>query len=382
MKKKILRIALLIKLFIIHQGVNGQSEVCIPILTNSETNFEYKNNMATSEWRWRSNSEVRIVDSEEVNTISPNGGKMIRIPSNVDFSYKLLRENVLQKGIVVNVEDQSISPTLRFPLSNLPTGIYVVEYFLFITKGPDITTTEQVLTRSRSQVAQLVINGVDAEIVNVEDKNWVKGITTFEIKPGNLNYTLEFGAKALIGRPYLLLDGVYVYNKDQPCEVDPCQEYSSFHPEAGKYVLSAWVKEAHTGSPSTYNNSSIAVNIDGNITIAKPSGAIIDGWQKIDQVVNIPKNALNLEVSLENNHDSDVYFDDIRFHPFDANMKSFVYDPITQRLMAELDENNYATFYEYDSEGGLVRVKKETERGIQTIQETRSATATRNNTSN
>jgi hypothetical protein len=41
--------------------------------------------------------------------------------------------------------------------------------------------------------------------------------------------------------------------------------------------------------------------------------------------------------------------------------------------MAQLDENNYATFYEYDDDGTLVRVKKETERGIKTISETRSA---------
>lgn len=68
-----------------------------------------------------------------------------------------------------------------------------------------------------------------------------------------------------------------------------------------------------------------------------------------------------------------VYFDDIRIHPFNGNMKSFVYDPQTQRLMAELDENNYATLYEYDQEGGLIRVKKETEKGIYTIQETRSS---------
>ena len=52
-------------------------------------------------------------------------------------------------------------------------------------------------------------------------------------------------------------------------------------------------------------------------------------------------------------------------------MKSFVYDQKTQRLMAELDENNYSTFYEYDLEGGLIRIKKETERGVFTIQETR-----------
>lgn len=67
------------------------------------------------------------------------------------------------------------------------------------------------------------------------------------------------------------------------------------------------------------------------------------------------------------------YFDDLRVHPYYSNMKSFVYDPVSLRLMAELDENNYATFYEYDDDGTLIRVKKETERGIMTIKETRSA---------
>jgi hypothetical protein len=59
-------------------------------------------------------------------------------------------------------------------------------------------------------------------------------------------------------------------------------------------------------------------------------------------------------------------------------MKGFVYDPDDLKLMSELDENNYASFYEYDQEGGLVRVKKETEKGVFTIQETRSST-TKNN---
>ncbi len=62
-----------------------------------------------------------------------------------------------------------------------------------------------------------------------------------------------------------------------------------------------------------------------------------------------------------------------RIHPFDSHLKSYAYDEKTLRLMAELDENNFATFYEYDDEGGLVRLKKETERGIMTIKENRSA---------
>jgi hypothetical protein len=54
-------------------------------------------------------------------------------------------------------------------------------------------------------------------------------------------------------------------------------------------------------------------------------------------------------------------------------MKSYVYDPINLRLTAELDANNYASFYEYDDEGTLIRTKVETKEGIKTIKETRSA---------
>ncbi len=66
------------------------------------------------------------------------------------------------------------------------------------------------------------------------------------------------------------------------------------------------------------------------------------------------------------------YYDDIRIHPCKGNMKVYVYDRISLRLMAELDENNYATFYEYDEQGNLVRTKRETERGIMTTQESRA----------
>jgi hypothetical protein len=65
------------------------------------------------------------------------------------------------------------------------------------------------------------------------------------------------------------------------------------------------------------------------------------------------------------------YLDDIRIMPFNATIKTYVYDPRKLRIVAELDENNYATFYNYDEEGTLVQVKKETERGIMTLKTTR-----------
>lgn len=163
---------------------------------------------------------------------------------------------------------------------------------------------------------------------------------------------------------------------------------NSFIPESGKYIVSGWVKEVHSQQKITFS-SSIIVEISGVTSPVfmeiYPTGAIIDGWQRLIGIVKIPEiieetSSLGevflpkLEISLNCNNSSgnECYFDDIRFYPYNGNMKSFVYDEDTQRLMAELDENNYATFYEYDLEGGLVRVKKETERGVFTIQETRS----------
>ena len=105
-----------------------------------------------------------------------------------------------------------------------------------------------------------------------------------------------------------------------------------------------------------------------------PDGNIIDGWQRISKSFVIPQNAEKMRIALKNESgDNRVYFDDIRFHPFNASVKSYVYDPKTLRLAAELDDENYATFYEYDEEGALVRIKKETERGVMTIREARQS---------
>jgi Leucine-rich repeat (LRR) protein len=167
-----------------------------------------------------------------------------------------------------------------------------------------------------------------------------------------------------------------------PSEKDFCEDCFSFKPEPGKeYVLSAWVKEELFTQVKTYENPEIKIifyndqEASSEIDFLKvnASGNIIDGWQRVVQKFKIPTNTVTIGIQLKNNSARiPVYFDDIRIHPLQGSVKSFVYDPETFKLMSELDENNYAIFYEYDNEGGLVRVKKETEKGIKTIQETRS----------
>lgn len=174
---------------------------------------------------------------------------------------------------------------------------------------------------------------------------------------------------------------------------DYCANCLSFQPEINKeYLLSAWVREETNIQVKDYKNSEINIvfyndpqaldpdpndpgapsQIVGSITL-KPAGAIIDGWQRISGKFIVPENAKTAGVVLNNkNVGIPIYFDDLRIHPLDGSVKTFVYDPETFKLMSELDENNYSTFYEYDNEGGLVRVKKETSQGVKTIQETRS----------
>ena len=181
---------------------------------------------------------------------------------------------------------------------------------------------------------------------------------------------------------------------------------TSFSPIKGrKYFFSVWVKvdtaqqgttpEAVLASqPLTYENVKAKIQfytLNNGAYLSSPiellpKGDIIEGWQRISGDFTIPNPAsidiASIKIELENTNQSyDAYFDDARMHPYNSSMKSFVYDSENYRLLSELDENNYATFYEYDNEGGLVRVKKETERGIMTIQETRSGSVI-SNTSN
>jgi hypothetical protein len=173
-----------------------------------------------------------------------------------------------------------------------------------------------------------------------------------------------------------------VYILPIPINVINCDCITSFAPfEGDKYTLSAWVKQGNSEGLTKYEDGGIILYFEGSMVTMGPiypSGEIIDGWQKIEYDFTIPVNSTNIEVQLANkSRSSKAYFDDIRIHPFNSNMKSYVYDPVSLRLWAELDENNYATFYEYDEEGALIRVKKETERGVKTIQESRNNTVKR-----
>jgi hypothetical protein len=163
--------------------------------------------------------------------------------------------------------------------------------------------------------------------------------------------------------------------------VTPCDCIGKYAPQLNKkYTVSAWVKQPIYGNVmvSSYPSCQLevkflnAIGVIGTVLVL-PQGSIIDGWQRISGEYILPANTTSIRIDLINVSPIGMpsYFDDIRIQPSEASMKTFVYDAITSKLMAELDDNNYATIYNYDDEGNLVKIKRETEKGIKTVKEGR-----------
>jgi len=146
---------------------------------------------------------------------------------------------------------------------------------------------------------------------------------------------------------------------------------NGFEPYPGKkYIFNAWIND---GAPTVKSvNSTFSLFLNG-VDVPLKCKAIVEGWKLVEGTLDLSAVAPSGNVSIVLTPTTTVHIDDIRIHPFDSQIKTYAYDDKTMRLMAELDENGFATFYEYDDEGLLVRVKKETERGIMTLKESRSS---------
>jgi len=146
-------------------------------------------------------------------------------------------------------------------------------------------------------------------------------------------------------------------------------ESSFFLNENTSYLVSYWQKVDQNVLPQVYGDLDVVYdnNMIGKFKKCTP---VIDGWVQYSGVLSMP--AQTASTALFNLKQNST-FDDLRILPLEANMKSYVYDDENQRLMAVLDENNMATFFEYSNEGKLQRVKKETEKGVLSLKESRES---------
>ena len=142
-----------------------------------------------------------------------------------------------------------------------------------------------------------------------------------------------------------------------------------------EYQISAWVSQNNPNAPTPILGGSPGIKIqfnDGTQILGEqtfsPSGPLVEGWQQVIGTFLAPADEAMLEILFLENTTA-TYYDDLRLFPTEGNMQSFVYDTSTHRLSSVLDENNYATYYDYDTEGNLYLVRKETTEGIKSIQE-------------
>jgi YD repeat-containing protein len=149
------------------------------------------------------------------------------------------------------------------------------------------------------------------------------------------------------------------------------------------YRASVWV---HKSSP---DNASLALACDGSVggaatylweAVAKndPANITVGDWILMSVQLTIPENFVetggthnnSLGVSVWNLGGSTAYYDDLMLRPVDAPITGTVYDPHTGRVIATLDNENFASWFEYDAAGRVTSTYTETRLGIKKISET------------
>lgn len=201
------------------------------------------------------------------------------------------------------------------------------------------------------------------------------GKKSMRVAPGTVTWS-----ERKAGKPDLYPDpdaGVYTKQQYVLKRSDLIQPFKPL--PGSKYVLSLWINESRADglvdSSIGFVRLIFSDSTGGAIglpLIFRSKGPLIDNWQQVNDGFLVPDNARKIRIELVADTAA-MFVDDIRIQPFNSQMKAYVYDPARSKLMAVLDEENYATFYEYDGEGELTRTKKETESGIVTVQEARSA---------
>lgn len=160
-------------------------------------------------------------------------------------------------------------------------------------------------------------------------------------------------------------------------------KYSAENFEVGRtYIAKIWV---HKKSPAT---AAINISLTGTtgaaqtplsvtktITRSDASNITVGDWILMTTEIEVPQdfNATgthNLSVYCTNvGATATAYFDDLSFHPKDAVITGNVYNEKTGLLIAQLDNENFATLYNYDNAGRIITTYKEYSGGTKKVTE-------------
>lgn len=128
-----------------------------------------------------------------------------------------------------------------------------------------------------------------------------------------------------------------------------------------EYVFEGWIKIVS----GTANLKIEGFNGTENVFNKVNSKSTGTGWQHIKLILtkadmsNLPETGKIIVKCSFNGVGNSGYIDDLRFHPKDADMSTYTYDPILSKVTSITDRNNITTYYDYYPSGRLKMVKNQ-----------------------
>jgi hypothetical protein len=327
--------------------------------------IDEKNDLLTDKWTWTSLSQIIDQNGNGVQSLNPLG-----IQSAVQFGHNkkfplAVANNASHSSILFDGFEEYDKGDLYDCNSNLKTSIlinYLMQQWHWYL-WPNLTKDRANISVSESHTGK-------------QSLQILKGYVEV---PFSLITEPSYTTRQLMNQFYLKSKHV----------IHPFYPNSTNEPK--EYLLTYWSKfDPLNGEPTLRLQYKDASNVWNSVSSNYIGEEIwVDGWRKLTISIIVPSQAKDKEMrmlihkTIKSNgvvkqsptqseyNDFKLFIDDIKVMPVNASMVSYVYDNLNYRIMAVLNDNHFATFYEYDDEGNLIRTKQETEKGIKTIKENR-----------
>ena len=157
---------------------------------------------------------------------------------------------------------------------------------------------------------------------------------------------------------------------------DANMDYDNTHVHSGN--RSGWIHDPNTGELFSHSQQKLSVNLtsaksyhySGWVYCSNASGAdiylfmqgvtqypfarttVMNKWIYLSGDYTVPANTTQIWLRVDNNGNGDVWFDDLRLYPSDAQMTTYTYEPLVG-MTSQSDVANHLTSYEYDGLGRL-----------------------------
>ncbi|MXV17715.1 hypothetical protein [Hufsiella ginkgonis] len=97
------------------------------------------------------------------------------------------------------------------------------------------------------------------------------------------------------------------------------------------------------------------------------TGSMVTGrWVLLEGVADVPSDAAEFNLRVDNNSAGTVWYDDLRMCPADAEMTTYTYEPLVG-MTSQSDGRNKATYYDYDSFQRLIAIKDQDGNPVKTF---------------